>query len=179
VPEGAAASHEGHPELIALSDQNAASGRQSLKFTDAAGLQFAYDPHIYFHPDYHQGSAICRFALRLEPGAVFFHEWRDNASPYRVGPSIWIENGKLRAAGREVMNVPTGEWVRLEISAGLGKKADGRWDLTVNRIGKTPVHQKGLSCGDGWNTLNWLGFVSHAMQSTAFYLDDLEVRNDP
>ncbi len=44
VPEGATAFHEGRPELIALSDQSAASGRQSLKVTDISGLRFAYDP---------------------------------------------------------------------------------------------------------------------------------------
>ena len=44
MPEGATAFHEGRPELIALSDQSAASGRQSLKVTDISGLRFAYDP---------------------------------------------------------------------------------------------------------------------------------------
>ena len=38
VPEGAMALHEGRPELIALSDQTAASGKQSLKVTDVSGL---------------------------------------------------------------------------------------------------------------------------------------------
>lgn len=50
VPEGATASHEGRSELIALSDQSAASGKQSLKFTDVSGLRFAFDPTSSFSP---------------------------------------------------------------------------------------------------------------------------------
>ena len=177
VPEGAVASHEGHPELIALSSETAASGKQSLKFTDRSGLNFAFDPHIFFQPGYERGTVVCRFALRLEPGAVFFHEWRDQASPYRIGPSLWIEGGKLRASGRELMEIPNGQWVRFEVRAGLGKKSGGTWSLTVSRPGKAIVRTRGLPCGAGWKSLNWLGFVSHANHPSAFYLDDLEVNN--
>jgi hypothetical protein len=178
VPEGAHASIEGHPELITLSDQIAAGGKQSLKFTDASNLHFAYDPHLYFQPGYERGSAVCRFALRVEPGAVFFHEWRDDASPYRVGPSLWIENGKLRASGREWIDVPTGEWLRLEIRAGLGRDANGTWSLTVRRPGQPPKHQGSLPCDPAWKSLDWLGFVSNANQPSTFYLDDLEVSDE-
>jgi hypothetical protein len=140
VAEGATALHEGRPELIGLSDQSVASGRQSLKVTDVSGLRFAYNPHIVFQPDYHRGTAVCRFALRLETGAVFNHEWRDQASLYRIGLSIWVENGKLRASRQELTEIPIGEWVRMEVRAGLGQKADRTWSLTVSRIGKPPVH---------------------------------------
>ena len=179
VPDGATAYHEGRPELIALTDQTATSGRQSLKVTDVSGLKFAYDPHIVYQPDYHRGTAVCRFALRLEPGAVFNHEWRDQANPYRTGPLIWIENGKLRAADQEVTEIPTGEWVRFEVRAGLGRKADGTWTLTVYPPGKPPVHKTGLPCAKVWKSLNWLGFVSQANHPTAFYLDDIEIINEP
>ena len=108
---------------------------------------------------------------------MFFHEWRDQASPYRIGPSIWIENGKLRASGQELMEIPTGEWIRFEIRAGLGKQANGTWSLTVTRPGKAAVHKADLPCAAGWKTLDWFGFVSHAEKPTAFYLDDLEVSN--
>ena len=86
-------------------------------------------------------SAACPAA---RAGAVFNHEWRDQANPYRTGPLIWIENGKLRAADQEVTEIPTGEWVRFEVRAGLGRKADGTWTLTVYPPGKPPVHKTGL-----------------------------------
>jgi Right handed beta helix region len=179
LPEGAVASHEGRPELIALSNDAAASGKQSLKFTDHSDLKYDFDPHIFFQPGYERGTVVCRFALRLEPAAVFFHEWRDQASPYRIGPSIWIENGKLRASGQELMEIPTSKWVRFEIRAGVGKQSSGTWSLAVSRPGHAVVHKRGLPCGVGWRSLNWLGFVSHANHPTVFYLDDLEVRNEP
>jgi hypothetical protein len=111
--------------------------------------------------------------------APFNHEWRDQASPYRTGPSIWIENGKLRASGQELTEIPISEWVRIEVRAGLGQKADGTWSLTVSQSGKPPVHKSGLPCAKGWKSLNWLGFVSQASQPTAFHLDDLKVSNQP
>ena len=170
--------HEGRRELIAITEQTAASGKQSLKVTDASDLRFAFDPHIVFQPDYHRGIAVCRFALKLEPGAVFNHEWRDQENPYRTGPLIWVENGKLRAGGEDLMEIPTGEWIRFEVRAGLGQEANGTWSLTVSQSGKPPVHRSDLPCGKGWKSLNWLGFVSQANHPAAFYLDDLEVSND-
>ena len=86
--------------------QAAASGKQSLKFTDHSDLKYDFDPHIFFQPGYERGTVVCRFALRLETGAVFFHEWRDEATPYRIGPSIWIENSKLRASGKNSWRYP-------------------------------------------------------------------------
>ncbi len=77
------------------------------------------------------------------------------------------------------MEIPTGEWVRFEVRAGLGQEADGTWSLTVNQPGKPRVHRSDLPCGKGWKSLNWLGFVSQANHPAVFYLDDLEVSNEP
>jgi len=177
VPPAARVSHEGRPALVALSDQTAASGRQSLQLTDAAGLKHAFNPHVYFQPHYSEGMVVCRFALRLEPGAVFSHEWRDGASPYRTGPSLWIESGKLRASGRKVLDVPTGEWVHFEVRAGLGPRADGTWSLTIGRLGRPDERLTGLPCAAGWSSLDWIGFVSNATKPSVMYLDDLELMN--
>jgi len=175
VPLAARVSHEGRPALVALSDQTAASGRQSLQLTDAAGLKHAFNPHVYFQPHYSEGMVVSRFALRLEPGAVFSHEWRDAATPYRAGPSLWIENGKLRASGRKVLDVPTGEWVHFEVRAGLGHRADGTWSLTIGRPGHPDERLTGLPCAAGWSSLDWIGFASNATQPSVIYLDDLEL----
>src|SRR5262249_5754419 len=77
VPLGARVSSEGRPALVTLTDQTAASGRQSLKLTDAPDLKSPFNPHFFYQPDYRQGLVVCRFALRLERGGIFFHEWRD------------------------------------------------------------------------------------------------------
>ncbi len=144
-----------------------------------SGLRHNFDPHLYFQPDYHDGTAVCKFALRLDPDSVFNHEWRDAASPYRVGPSIWIENGTLRAANRNLTTIPTGAWVQIEVRADLGKNANGTWSLTIRQPGKAEVVEATLPCDRTWKSLEWLGFSSQAIRPTAFYLDDLEVHNVP
>ena len=73
------------------------------------------------------------------------------------------------------MEIPSGQWVRFEVRAALGKKSGGTWSLTVSRPGKAIVRTHGYPAA-GWKSLNWLGFVSHANHPTAFYLDDLDVR---
>ncbi|APW58834.1 right-handed parallel beta-helix repeat-containing protein [Paludisphaera borealis] len=186
TPEGASASTAGRPELIAVTDRDAFRGRQSLKVADAAGLKNAFDPHFYYQPHYDSGVVICKFAVRLDPGAVFYHEWRDGASPYRVGPSLWVEDGKLRVNGRDVLQIPVGPWVQFEIRVDLGDKDKDKattkpktWSLTVARPSSKPVKFADMPCAEGWKTVDWVGFVSNAQQPTAFYLDDLELSVHP
>jgi len=157
----------------------AATGRQSFKLTDAAGLEHPFNPHFYFQPHYSNGMVVCRFARRLELGAVFFHEWRDGAGLHHAGPSLWIENGKLRASGREVLDVSPGEWVRFEMRASLGSRADRTWSLMIGRIGRPEERLTGLPCATGWSSLDWIGFVSNATRPSVIYLDDLVLTNDP
>ena len=179
TPEGAVVSTEGRPELITVVDDAAATGKKSLKVTDASGLKNGFDPHFYYRPHYDHGAATCKFALRIDPGAVFYHEWRDGASPYRVGPSLWVQDGKLRVNGREVLDVPAGRWVQFEVRADLGGKGKGKarktWSLRVMKPGAKTVKICGLPCAEGWRSVDWVGFVSNAQQPTAFHLDDLEL----
>lgn len=169
---------EHKPGLVAISDQTAASGKKSLKVSDVAGLQHAFDPHFYYRPGHTQDVTRCSFDLRMEPGAMLFHEWRDDAQPYRVGPSLHVQNGKLRAGGKELMALPTGVWVHFEISAGLGEKSTGTWRLAVTLPGQQPKTFSGLkSHSPDWKKLDWVGFCSLATQPTAFYLDNLELSN--
>ncbi len=164
--------------LVTISDQAAATGKKSLKVSDAAGLQYAFDPHFYFQPNHTQGVTRCSFDLRMERGAELFHEWRDDASPYHVGPSLHVQNGKLRAGGKELIDIPTGIWVHLEIIARLGAESTGTWELTVTLPGQQPKTFSGLkSRNPDWRKLNWLGFCSVATQPTVFYVDNLELTN--
>ncbi|WP_165252392.1 right-handed parallel beta-helix repeat-containing protein [Paludisphaera soli] len=181
-PESAALSHGGRPELVAVTEEAAANGRRSLKVADAAGLKNGFDPHFYYQPHYEKGLATCSFAVRAEPGATFYHEWRDGASPYRTGPSLWIADGKLKVRGRAVMDAPAGEWLRVEVRARLGDGAAGAeptWSLAVSRPGADPLKLDGLAVDPGWKSVDWVGFVSPAEHPTAVFLDDLELNVRP
>jgi len=176
-PAGAVVVVEGRGDAIAVTDDRAASGRRSLKLTDAAGLEHVFNPHLYYRPHFRDGRAVLQFAVRMGPGAVLAHEWRDARSPYRVGPSLRIDAaGQLFASGKRLLHVPTETWLRVEIVCDLGKSADGTYDLTLRLPGQPPQRFLELPCGTPtFNQLEWLGFVSLANGPSVIYLDDVKL----
>lgn len=177
-PAEAHLSVEGKGDSLAITDEIAASGKHSLKFQDAPGLQASFNPHLYYSPRHHEGFSRCSFGLRVEPATVMYHEWRDGAAPYHVGPSLWIRNSKLAVGGKELLSLPSGEWIHFEVSASLGEKSDGTWSLAVTLPGQPAQIFRKLGNGSAtWKHLDWLGFVSEADAKTAFHLDNLELTN--
>jgi hypothetical protein len=80
------------------------------------------------------------------------------------------------ANGRELIDVPVGEWFRVEIACTLGGRSTGTYDLTVTLPGASPRSFPGLSYpGLKLQRLEWLGFVSLAQEKTAFYLDNIKI----
>ncbi|MBI2928879.1 MAG: hypothetical protein HYY24_24715 [Verrucomicrobia bacterium] len=177
--DGAESHVENKGDSLAVTEETAASGRRSLKFQDAPGFQSAFNPRLVYAPHHTAGTTQCAFDLRVESGAVMYHEWRDDANPYRVGPIFWIRDGKLSVAGNELMAVPAGQWVHIEIIAKLGAQATGTWDLAVRLPGRETKAFRDLKTGSpDWRKLDWLGFVSNADARTAFYLDNLLLTNE-
>jgi hypothetical protein len=169
-----------HPAAyIRVTDEAALSGKHSLKFQDAPGQRFSYSPHLYYHPAYTTGTWTGRFALRMEPGAIFYHEWRDSASPYNVGPSLTVgADDLLVASGKPLLKLPRSQWISIAITCALGDAATGTYDLSVQLPGEpTPHRFVKLPCGSGanFNALDWWGFVANSTDSTVFYLDDLSL----
>ncbi|UCG56520.1 MAG: right-handed parallel beta-helix repeat-containing protein [Phycisphaerales bacterium] len=170
---------EGKGDAIVVTDETAAAGKRSLKIIDAPGLQHAYNPHCVYQVSHSKGTTRCAFDMRVGEGARINHEWRDwRSSPYRVGPSFWVEGTKLNIRGRTLLQLPIDEWVHFEIWAGLGKQNNGAWDMAVTLPGQTPRHFKRLKNGSAkFEQLTWLGFTSNATNRTTFYLDNLELTN--
>ncbi len=168
--------HEGDPSLVRVVEENPASGKGCLKVTDAAGLAHRFNPHFFFGPRRTEGVCRCSFHVRVEKGVDFHHEWRDGHSPYRIGPTLRIQGGRLSAAGRELMEIPADEWVHFSVTAGLGEQATGKWKLEVilpSREKRTYDDLPVIS--PEWKTLDWLGFCAMADARAAFYLDDLQL----
>ncbi len=178
APAFARVSVENRGDSIRVVEETAASGKRSLKITDAPGLQYAYNPHFYYMPNHTGGVTRCSFDIRVEAGVSMYHEWRDNASPYRVGPSFWITNGRLRINNADVMDIPAGQWVHIDVTAASGEQSTGAWDLTVRLPGGVVREFRNLpNRTRDWRTLNWLGFVSNETRATVFYLDNIELAN--
>lgn len=177
-PANAVISGEQGEASIRVTDQTAAGGKHSLKFQDTAGLPYHWQPHMYYQLRMRKGTAQLSFAVRLESGAVFVHEWRDAAQPYRIGPSIRIDaDGQLSAGNKPLCKVPIGQWVRVELGVGLGQQATGTYRLSVNWPGQQTQTFDGLPIGTpGWKALHWLGFISEANTKTSIYLDDIHLQ---
>ncbi len=164
-------------KLIFVTDEAAVSGTHSVKMVDAPDLEKTYTPHFFYVPHHTAGTTRFSFALRVEEGADFYHEWRDAASPYLVGPSFWVRGGKLIVGNQPVADIPTSQWVRYEITAKLGEAADGKWNLVVTLPNQISRKFEGLNCNPKWKSLEWLGFVSNARVATSTYIDDVKLEN--
>jgi hypothetical protein len=166
-------------DSIAVTDETAAGGKHSLKIVDAPGLQHAFNPHYVYKPNHSSGTTRCSFDMRIEDGVRINHEWRDwRSSPYRVGPTFWINGTKLQIASKSLMDLPVGKWIHFEITAALGNKDQGTWDLAVTLPAQRPKLFKGLKNGSTkFDKLTWVGFTSNATNKTIFYLDNIELIN--
>jgi hypothetical protein len=117
--------------------------------------------------------------LRLEPGAVLFHEWRSwDVNPYRVGPSLWIQGGKLTVGGRALLDLPSGQWAHVQITAKIGASGDGKWELAVELPGQQSRRFPDLALGSPeFKNLTWVGWCSMATDKATFYLDNVHIKN--
>jgi hypothetical protein len=171
---GATVYEENAEATIRVTEETAFSGKRSLKFIDKAGQQAGYNPHCFFVPNFKDVRLRGRFALRWEEGAVFYHEWRTDGTPYIVGPSVRVSaDGTLTAGGRTLMRLTPGRWTRFEILCGVGKASRGTYTLSVQEGDAAPRRFTDLPCQVGFRAVNWFGFVADGTTDAVFYLDDI------
>lgn len=178
VPANCTVSGSTSEASILVTDETAASGKHSLKFTDAPGLAFDWQPHLFYQPSFLRGPVRLSYDLRVEPGAIAWMECRDGSGSYRVGPSLKATNGKLTAGDTTLMDVPMRQWLHFEITTTLGRQGNSAYDLAVTLPGgETRTFQK-LSFGNAdFRNLKWIGFISLATDKAVFYLDNIKAEN--
>lgn len=176
-PLNAQVNVENKGDAIVVTDETAATGTQSLKLVDAEGLQYSFNPHLVYTPNFSEGVARVSFDVRLKEGAELWHECRDwSQAQYTTGPSLQFIGGRLKSHQRELMEIPMGQWFHVEIEVPLGEKA-GKWTLTVSLPGQEPRRFSDLDVTTpGWDKLTWVGFVSNAITQTVIYLDNVSIR---
>ncbi|UCD48784.1 MAG: right-handed parallel beta-helix repeat-containing protein [Phycisphaerales bacterium] len=173
---------EGKGDAIAVTDETAATGSHSLKFTDAEGLRYSWNPHLVYSPNHKSGTTTCAFDIRVEEGTLLYHEWRDwRVTEYSVGPSFWIRGNKLEIGERTALELPYGQWVHIVVAADLGKNNSGLWTLVVTLPGQEPRTFSRLRNENAatFEQITWLGFVSNATAPTTFYIDNLKIDYEP
>jgi len=161
-----------------ITGQGAEGSRRCLKLQDAPNLDRVYNPHFCYSP--HHASGVTRLAFDFwnAERAVWFVQWRDGARPYHVGPSLSFRDGQMHIPGQKPFPVPTGQWIHVEMSTGLGSDSTGTWALTVKVPGQAPKQWQGLPFGHKeFRSLDWLGFCSTANHKTTLMLDNIELTN--
>jgi hypothetical protein len=165
---------------ICVTDEMAASGRHSLKFADAPGQQYSFNPHMWYSPGFTAGEMHGSFDVRMGPGAIGHFEWRDySGGDYRVGPSLTLDGGgQVLAQGKVLGAAATGQWLHVAISCRLGDEADGTWTLRFGPMGGEPTELK-LTCDPKFRKLDWVGFIANATVDAVFYVDNVTIARGP
>jgi hypothetical protein len=178
-PEGVHLSVESVGSIV-VTDESAATGKQSLQFTDAPGQQYSFNPHLWYSPSFAEGEMRGSFDVRMGPGAVGHFEWRDYSSgDYRVGPSLTLDaSGQLLSQGKALGSAPVGQWLHVEIACRLGGAADGTWTLWAGLLGGEMARYD-LTCDARFARLDWVGFIANATTDASYWVDSVEIAPAP
>jgi hypothetical protein len=175
--QGANVGEAGGLASVRITDETAASGKHSLKVSETTGLKNAWEPYITYMLDAEQGVWEAGFDLRMEENADFVYEWRDDPYHYNLGPNLHVQpDGWLLANGKQLVQLPRGRWVRLDLKCGLGEQATGAYDLTVKLPDGEPQTFRAVACSPDFSFLSCVVIMSVATQPSTFYLDNVEFR---
>ena len=148
------------------------AGGQSLKFVDEAGQNANFLPYVYAQPKL-SGALRGTLDVRWDAGAIFYHEWRDGASPYHSGPSFRVDGaGALQVGGATLMTLQTQTWYRFEIEYTTGTAT---WTLAVTPEKGARQRFENLKCDARMNSLDWWGLVSDGDAPAVWFADNLSV----
>ena len=164
---------------IAVTDEHAATGKQSLKFTDSATAPRVGHPVLYVKPEFRtsgKGLFSCDIMLKDGAAAVIQFRTQSNARQFPVGPTIAFRNGQVTAAGKpRAMAYTPGVWLTIRVTLHLDGSA--RYDLELGpkdgkmrRFTNLPCQSpKFMQCGV-------IVIMSPSQADSAFYVDNLVVK---
>ena len=169
----------GEGSSLLVSDETAASGSRSLKFTDAPGQTYGWTPHIYYNPSYSDGKVRLSWDMlnSKEKPASFYVEIRQwDVNPYLVGPTVSVAADGTVTAGRQTVGtVPLGEWAHVDIAIELGHGTPKTYQLVLSAPGRTPITTEVPYFSTAFETITWLGISSTSDAETVFYIDNLKL----
>lgn len=165
---------------ILVSDEAAASGQKSLKFTDGRADKGWYPAWSIRFDAGEKGtvSLRCDIMNAADSPAKFNVEFRDwSGSDYKTGPMLRINReGAVSVGGRKLASVEPGRWAHLEVSFQFGPDAPDTFTLKLTpRGGDTRVFEDLAFVDKSFATLTWFGFSSLGNQKAAYYVDNLKL----
>ena len=176
---GATTSEENDTMTARVTDERAASGTHSLKFSDGPGQKYPFNPHVYYRVSFASVRVTGSLDLLVDAGTRFYYQWRQyGPAPFLRGPTVQIEpGGRLVHNGDELMSIPVGQWVRLVVDCQLGSSVTGDFALRVLLPGKEePVAFEALKYEEGFERLDWLGLVPNGQARTEIYVDNIALQ---
>jgi hypothetical protein len=136
-------------------------------------------PHIFYRREFDEGGQIGRFDVRIDRATSFYYQWRHygEGNDYVVGPTVTVgPGGVVTHAGRRLLVIPTGEWVRFETTCSMGKEADGKFEIRVWLPGQVkPKVFRDLYQSKKFSRIDWVGIASKAETDAVYHIDNLEV----
>ena len=163
---------------IRVTDETAATGKRSLRITDADGLEPSWQPHMFYRPHIANGVVRQSFDILPEARSLLYTEWRDETEyPECIGPSVTFAGGQVSAGGQPIGTIPVGVWTHVDIVCGLGPSGTGSYSVSLGPAGGSKVEADGLSySGAAFKELHWLGFVSTATHAAVCHVDNVRIR---
>jgi len=176
-PSGPEVHTEKKGDSIVVTEETAATGRRSVKITDAPGLANTWNPHLCWKVNYAKGNIENSFYLRVEKASMVDFEWRDwSENPYKVALHFAIRDGRLKLDNDTSLDLPVNQWVQFGISGVAGKENAGKWTMSVKLPGQEPLEYKDMPYSNkAFSKLTWIGFISNAAEKTSFFLDDFSL----
>lgn len=157
------------------------NSKNALKFVDAPNQRHIWQPHlVYRHLRWRKGTVVGEFDVYLNsPDAVLWHEWRDSAAPYKVGPCIRLRgNGSLEWGEKKIAEIPLKTWIHVKITAPLSNETTRAFDLEITPGGKPTQTFKNLGyVSNDWLVMTKLLFVSESDKRSDFYVANIKFIN--
>lgn len=180
-PDGFHLSPDDRPELMCVTEEAAAGGKKSLKFTEAANLKYGFQPHLFFTTRPYTNGVI-RFACDIlnsaeHPSECFvgLRDYTQKKFEYREGPSLVLRaDGTLVAGGKPLVKLPLGKWIHLDIRLDLSSPPPQPYRLAVTVAGERARVFDSLPClHSEFSQLTWFGFSSSGKPGAVFYVDNI------
>ncbi|OGV69071.1 MAG: hypothetical protein A2283_01485 [Lentisphaerae bacterium RIFOXYA12_FULL_48_11] len=187
-PVGFHYSPSDRPDLIRISEEASVSGRKCLKFTRAGEMKYGWQPHLFYSFRGYKAGVIrfgCDVMNSITNTADFSISLRDynvKHGEYRDGPVvIFRPDGVVTAAGREVLRIPSGKWVKIDILVNLSDQAvmtpaPGKYRLVITVTGEKEQVFENLPCASPeFTNVSWFGFSFGGKPGGVYYVDNLSL----
>lgn len=185
-PLGMTCSPNDRPDAIQVSEEVAATGKKSLKFTKIAGLKYGFQPHVCSTSNRYASGKI-RFACDVLNSAehpaechLGLRDYTKKGREYLDGPTLTVQaDGAVVASGKTLASVPLGKWLHMEIQLDLGSggaAASKTFRLTLAVAGANEQVFDALPYANReFSQLTWFGFSSVGKPGSVFYVDNIHL----